>query len=86
MPNHTNPHRCNVKLVGRNCEHQLCVLIGRGVPPELRCDDEQPRGYGPGVGAACCPVPAHLDALVERELRDNLQEAKRQGFVLVPAA
>jgi len=31
-------------------------------------------------------VPDHLADVVERELRDNLQESKRRGFVLVAAA
>jgi hypothetical protein len=82
-----NTHRCKVKLIGRTCDHDLCVPIGRGVPPELRCADSQPPGYGGGGGATCgCRVPDRLSEVVERELRDNLQESKRQGFVLVSAA
>ena len=81
-----SPHRCTVKLVGRSCEHDLCVTVTRGVPPELRCEDTAPAGYGPGGGSTCCHVPRDLNELVERELRDKLQESRRQGFVLVHAA
>lgn len=82
-----NTHRCKVKLIGRVCDHELCVPISRAVSPELRCVDTQPAGYGGGGGASCeCRVPDHLSDVVERELRDNLQESKRRGFVLVPAA
>lgn len=82
-----NPHRCKVKLIGRSCDHDLCVPLTRAVPPELRCVDSQPSGYGGGGGATCgCRVPDHLSDVVERELRDNLQESRRRGFVIVPAA
>lgn len=80
-------HRCKVKLVGRSCDHDLCVTLTRAVPPELRCPASQPAGYGGGGGAICgCRTPEHLPDVVERELRDNLQEARRRGFVLIPAA
>lgn len=79
-------HRCAVKLVGRACEHDLCVQLRRAVPPDLRCADGRPAGYGVGGGAVCCRVPEHLPELVERELRDNLVESRRRGFVLIDAA
>jgi len=80
-------HRCTVKLVGRHCEHDLCVPINRGVPPELRCPDTEPPGYGQGGGAPCgCKVPPNLAEEVERALRDSFQESKRLGYVLVKAA
>lgn len=80
-------HRGKVKLVGRSCDHDLCVPLTRAVPPELRCAESQPAGYGPGGGATCgCQPPEHLPDVVERELRDNLQEARRRGFVLISAA
>lgn len=83
----SNTHRCKVKLVGRACNHDLCVSISRGVPPELRCSDGQPSGYGGGGGATCgCQVPEHFKDLVERELRYSLQESRRRGFVIIPAA
>lgn len=63
--------------------HELCVGVGRGVPPELRCQDAQPQGFGSGQGG--CRLPADLTALVDRELRDNLQECKRRGFVQIVA-
>jgi hypothetical protein len=80
-------HRCSVKLIGPRCEHDLCVEINRGVPPELRCEAGQPDGYGHGGGSACgCQLPHHMVDMVERELRDNLQESKRRGFVIIEAA
>jgi hypothetical protein len=63
--------------------HELCVIVGRGVPPELRCADQQNAGWGPGGGG--CSVPKDLAAQVERELRDDLQESKRRGYVLIAA-
>jgi hypothetical protein len=85
MSANPTPHRCHVKLVGRACEHDLCYAIRRGVPPELRCVPEQPTGYGRG-GGGCCRIPDDMADRVERELRDNLQEWKRLGYVLVRAA
>lgn len=80
-------HRCKVKLVGHSCDHNLCVPLTRGVPPELRCPDAQPAGYGGGGSVICgCRVPDHLADVVERELRDNVQESRRRGFVLIQAA
>lgn len=80
-------HRCRVKLVGRDCEHELCYPITRGVPPELRCSAGQPAGYSSGgFGASCCSVPPDVVAQVERALRDNLQECRRAGYVMVRAA
>lgn len=80
-------HRCKVKLIGRSCDHDLCVSIRRAVPPELRCIDDAPAGYGQGGSAPCsCRVPESVGDLVERELRDNFQEAKRRGYVIVHAA
>lgn len=86
-----SPHRCRVKLVGRvggaACEHDLCVEIRRGVPPDLRCGDAEPRGYGTGGGPPCgCTVPAGIADLVMRELRDDLQESRRRGYVMIRAA
>jgi hypothetical protein len=85
MPNTPNPHRCHVKLVGRSCEHELCYPIDRGVPPELRCDPTQPAGYASG-GGGCCVVPEDMALQIERQLRDDLQECRRRGFVMVHAA
>jgi hypothetical protein len=80
-------HRVSVKLVGRNCEHDLCVPIQREVPPNLRCPEGQSAGYGQGGGSACgCRVPADLTEQVMRKLRDSLQEWRRLGYVIVEAA
>lgn len=62
--------------------HELCVTVGRGVPPELRCDPTVGVGYGPSGGGGCI-VPHDLDERVERALREDMVEARRQGFVLV---
>ncbi|MFE6645104.1 hypothetical protein ACFVJS_00980 [Nocardioides sp. NPDC057772] len=82
--NEAQYNRCHVRLIGRNCEHDLCYLVRRGVPPELRCTPDQPAGYGTG-GRGCCTLPPDIDERVERELRFNFQEAKRRGYVLVAA-
>lgn len=82
-----SPHRCRVKLIGRACEHDLCVEIRRGLPPELRCDHAEPRGYGTGGGPPCgCTAPAGIAEFVMRELRDDLQESRRRGYVMIRAA
>jgi hypothetical protein len=80
-------HRVSVKLVGRSCEHDLCVQIPHEVPPDLRCTPEQPTGYAQGGGSPCgCSVPDDLVSQVLRRLRDSLQEWRRLGYVVVPAA
>lgn len=85
MPEDEN-HRCHVKLVCRQgCEHDLCYTIRRGVPPELRCGPTAPAGYSTGGGGGC-RLPEDMVDRVERELRDNFQESKRRGYVLVEAA
>lgn len=63
-------------------EHELCVEVHRGVPPELRCPPAQPQGYGPGNGGGC-QVPGYLQEQVQRELRYSFQESKRRGYVLI---
>lgn len=75
-------HRVRVKFECRSGHgHDMCVTVGRGVPPELRCPPEEPQGYvGGGSG---CSVPADLAERVERELRDSLLESRRRGYVLV---
>lgn len=83
-----SPHRCRVKLIGRRCSgHDLCVSLPREVPPELRCEPDQPQGYGAGGGVSCgCQTPKDLDELVLRELREDLQECRRRGYVVIEAA
>lgn len=81
----TDPHHVSVRLIGRGCEHELCVPIRRGVPPELRCETKS--GYGSGSGAPCgCRTPEDLVEQVTRKLRDDLQEMVRLGFVPIHAA
>jgi hypothetical protein len=80
-------HRCKVKLVGRACEHDLCVTLARGVPRELRCESDEPRGYGAAQAPPCgCVVPSELASKIERVLRFQLEESRRAGFVLLMAA
>lgn len=62
-------------------QHELCVTVGRGVPPELRCADQQSAVWSLSGGG--CPVPNDLPVRVERQLRDDLQECKRRGYVLI---
>ena len=77
-------HRARTKIeCGQGHLHDLCVQVSRGVPPELRCPEDQPAGWSFGGGG--CTLPGDLSSLVERELRDNLQECKRRGYVLLAA-
>lgn len=71
--------RCNA-----GHEHELCIDVQRGVPPELRCPPSQHQGYGAGDGTGC-RVPADLEGRVQRELRYAFQESKRRGYVLIQA-
>lgn len=63
-------------------QHEMCHPVHRGLPPELRCPDEDPPGYGGGGGGGCT-LPANFSALVEYELGNNFQESKRRGYVLI---
>jgi hypothetical protein len=64
--------------------HDICVEIKRQVPTELRCQPSAPAGYSSGGGSSCqIPGDAELVTLTERELRDNFQDSKRQGYVLI---
>lgn len=65
--------------------HDVCIEVTRQVPPELRCSPSAPTGYSAGGGGGGCPIPSpeRLVELTERELRDNFQESKRRGYVLI---
>jgi len=76
-------HRVRTKIACSGHEHELCVQVDRGVPPGLRCSDDQPQGWSFGGGG--CPLPEDLSGLVERKLRDDLQECLRRGYVLIAA-
>lgn len=80
MPDLPN-HRVRVHFICRRGHepHILCVPVGRGVPPQLRCDE--PQGYGPGGGG--CPMPPDLETRVQRELDHSLETWKRQGYVVI---
>ncbi|WP_344755864.1 hypothetical protein [Leifsonella bigeumensis] len=62
--------------------HELCVAVNQAVPPNLRCEAGQPSGISKGGGSGC-RIPDNLQELVTRELRDNMQESRRQGYVLI---
>lgn len=81
-PDH--PHRCRVRIFGQHCEHDLCYQLDRAVPQDLRCPPDAPAGYG-GGGGGCCVLPPDLKDRVERELRFNLQECRRLGYVPIAA-
>ena len=64
--------------------HDICVEVDRQVPPELRCEPNAGPGYSQGGGRGCIiPSPAELKELARRELRDNFQDSKRRGYVLI---
>lgn len=64
-------------------DHTLCVLVSRQVPEVLRCQSTgSPVSLGSG-GGSLCHFPADLVSKVEYELRENFQESRRRGYVLV---
>jgi hypothetical protein len=84
-PNRGGQHRVRAKVRCRSGhEHELCILVGREVHPDLRCQPEQDAGYAFGGGG--CVLPDGLDALAERELREHYQESRRRGWVEISAA
>jgi hypothetical protein len=83
MPPHPS-HRCRVIFHSRDCQHELCYLLDREVPKELRCEPSAPAGYVQG-GRGCCVLPPDMQRRVEQELRFNLQECRRRGYVSIAA-
>jgi len=78
-------HSVRARVVCSNGhQHPLCIPLGREVHPDLRCPPEEPQGYAYG-GSGGCALPANLDELAERELRGNLQESRRRGWLLIAA-
>ena len=63
----------------------LCVPItsGRPVHPKLQCPQDDPAGYGAGGGGAGCLIPPDLEQRVESELRDDRQEHRDRGYILI---
>jgi len=51
-------------MVGRACEHALCVTLTRGVPPELRCEEAAPDGYGRGGGPRVAARSHHTSRML----------------------
>ena len=64
-------------------EHELCVQVGRQVPPDLRCSPGGPAL--PEGGMSICHLPLDLRPRVEHELRENLEESRRRGWVKIAA-
>lgn len=64
-------------------EHPLCIEIPHQVPPDLRCAPNAGPGYITGGGSCTIPPIAELATRAQQELRDNFQESKRQGYVLL---
>ncbi|TDO30042.1 hypothetical protein EV643_14117 [Kribbella sp. VKM Ac-2527] len=77
-------HSVRVQLQCAGHSHELCVTVGRGVPPRLRCEAGQGPGYGTGGGGGC-RIPPDLAEQVSRQLRDSLQDCIRRGYVLIQA-
>ena len=63
--------------------HELCVQVNRQVPPDLRCTPSGSAGINGGGSA--CHLPQDLQSRVEYELRENLQESLRRGWVKIAA-
>lgn len=64
--------------------HDICIEVARQVPPELRCEPAAGPGYSSSGGGTCSiPSAAELAERTTRELRDNFQESKRRGYVLI---
>lgn len=75
-------HAVRAKVAcGSGHSHDLCIPIKREVHPDLRCQPEEPRGFSYGGGG--CSLPVDLQERAERELRDNYQESRRRGWVLI---
>lgn len=86
MPRPEHYVRIKVECSARNLHdlHEVCLEIRQQVPPELRCQLDAGPGYVTGSGGSCqIPSPESLSTSVERELRNNLEQSKRQGYVLV---
>lgn len=73
--------RVKTKIDCAGHQHDLCVVVDRGLPEELRCPHQSHGGFGGGPGG--CTLPDHLEERVARELRENFQESKRRGYVLI---
>lgn len=65
--------------------HEVCVRVSRGLPPSLRCTTIEPSGFAYGTGSGGCVLPVDLEERAMRELRENMQECIRRGYVLVSA-
>lgn len=76
--------RVRVKVSPLGHEHEVCVPVDRGVHPDLRCGADEDAGYSTGTGGGC-RLPVDLLARVERQLREDYQESRRRGYVLIAA-
>jgi hypothetical protein len=84
-PHHGPTHRVRAKVRCQSGhQHELCVTVPREVHPDLRCAPDDSAGYVTSGGGGC-RLPADLQTLVERELREHYQESRRRGWVEVAA-
>ena len=84
MANDRQKHRVRAKVrCSQGHEHDVCITLDREVHPALRCTPDATAGFGPGGGG--CVLPNDFDVLAERELREDYQEARRRGWLLIAA-
>lgn len=84
-PPKSHPRAHTRVICSRGHRHDVCVAVTRGLPPGLRCGDQEPDGYTYGTGGGGCTLPTNLEERVMRELRENLQECIRRGRVVIKA-
>lgn len=78
--------RGRVRVSHYGHEHELCVTIARGAPPDLCCRPEEGVGYISGSpSSGGCQLPMDLIARVDERLRNDYQESRRRGCVLIAA-
>jgi len=81
-PDRGATHAVRAKIAcGNGHEHDLCIPLKREIHPDLRCKPTEPQGFTYGGGG--CSLPSDLAQLAERELRDNYQESRRRGWILI---
>lgn len=81
-PDRGATHAVRAKVAcGNGHEHDLCIPLKREVHPNLRCQPTEPQGFSYSGGG--CSLPPDLAELAERELRDNYQESRRRGWILI---
>lgn len=81
MSNPNNRVRVHYRCRGSHEPHEVCIELTRGVPPELRCADEQGPGFSTGGGGGGCILPKDLPERVNHTLRQDVEKWKRLGYV-----